>query len=164
MSDNQKCCQDTSSIVQSTIITYVDYSFLACCSLFQIICSLFTCWLFISSIYRLCRLTILVIYFLCRLNFCPGYLFSMLTYYTFVQMTRCIRHVRTNRATSCCGSHGSASHGTSTASTSEAAQRTRGAPQKEEPPKKIGRKPGRKTELALPKLGTKVALKPSGDK
>jgi len=32
MSHNQKCCQDTSSIVQSTIITCVDYIILACCS------------------------------------------------------------------------------------------------------------------------------------
>ena len=29
--------------------------------------------------------------------------------------------------------------------------------------KKRGRKPGRQIELALPKPGTKVALKPSGD-
>ena len=78
-------------------------------------------------------------------------------------MTCCIRHVRTNRATSSHGSHGSASHGTGTASTSDATQRTRGAPAREEPSKKRGRKPGRVTELALPKPGTKVLLKPSGD-
>ena len=78
-------------------------------------------------------------------------------------MTRCIRHVRTNRATSSRGSHGSASHGTGTTSASDATQRTRGAPSQEEPPKKRGRKPRCQTELALPKLGTKVALKPSGD-
>lgn len=78
-------------------------------------------------------------------------------------MTRAIRHVRTNRATNNRGSHGSASHGTGTASASDATQRTRGAPAQEEPPKKRGRKPGRVTELALPKPGTKVLLKPSGD-
>ena len=81
----------------------------------------------------------------------------------FVQMTRAIRHVPTNRATSNRGSHGSASHGTGTASASDATQRTRGAPAREEPPKKRGRKPGRVTELALPKPGTKVLLKQSGD-
>jgi len=78
-------------------------------------------------------------------------------------MTRAIRHVPTNRATSNRGSHGSASHGTGTASASDATQRTRGALAREEPPKKRGRKPGRVTELALPKPGTKVLLKPSGD-
>jgi len=78
-------------------------------------------------------------------------------------MIRAIRHVPTNRATSNRGSHGSASHGTGTASASDATQRTRGAPAREEPPKKRGRKPGRVTELALPKPGTKVLLKPSGD-
>jgi hypothetical protein len=78
-------------------------------------------------------------------------------------MTRAVHHVQTNRATSNHGSHGSASHGTSTTSTSDAAQRTRGAPAQEEPPKKRGRKPGRQTELALPKPGTKVVLKPNGD-
>ena len=56
-------------------------------------------------------------------------------------MTCAIRHVRTNRATSNRGSHGSASHGTGTTSASDATQRTRGAPPQEEPPKKRGRKP-----------------------
>ena len=78
-------------------------------------------------------------------------------------MTCAICHVRTNCATSDRGSHGSASHGTGTASASDATQRTRGAPAREEPSKKRGRKPGRVTELALPKPGTKVLLKPSGD-